>query len=358
MRFRKDVQGYSLILSTSLSLGLSALIVSPSWAQSSDSAPIQSEQQSSRATEPSQLPALTASDTSYLLGPGDALGISVIGYPEFDSTQIILPDGSVSLPLIGSIPASSQTLESLSQEMTQRLGGYLVNPVVNLNLQSMRPVWVTVAGAVTRPGPVQINAPSADDDVQAIPTLTTALTAAGGVSRNADIRRINVQRRQSEGNIETITLNLWDSLSQPSMVTELLLRDGDVISIPERALDDDSINPNLVARSTIAPTTVRVRVVGEVTEPGEIEVPPYSSLSSAVAVAGGPTSDAKLREVGFVRMNDAGEVLTETVDLRGLDDTYQVQDGDVIIVPRTGLATGLDIFGRIAAPFISIFRLF
>lgn len=288
-----------------------------------------------------------SSSTTYLLGPGDELAISVIGYPEFAGTQAILPDGSISLPLIGSIQASDRTLAALSQQITQDLRRYLVNPVVNLSLQSRRPVWVTIGGEVARPGPIQINS-SSDGG---IPTLTDALIAAGGVNREADIRKLTVQRRKANGETETLALNLWESLGSPSAATELLLRDGDVIWVPELDPNDIEVDQNLVARSTIAPSTVRVRVVGEVKRPGEVEVPPYSSLSGAVAVAGGPTGDAKLSEVGFVRMNETGEVSTQTVDLRNLVDTYQVQDGDVIIVPKTTFATGLDYFARLLLPF-------
>jgi polysaccharide export outer membrane protein len=318
--------------------------------ETDDSLPINSPSEERNPVRDRSLPlgsASASSSTIYLLGPGDELAISVIGYPEFTGSQAILPDGSISLPLIGSVQASDRTLDSLSRQITQDLRRYLVNPVVNLSLQSRRPVWVTVGGEVARPGPIQIS-PSSDGG---IPTLTDALIAAGGVNREADIRKLTVQRRKGNGETETLALNLWDSLGSPSAATELLLRDGDVIWVPELDPNDIGLDRNLVARSTLAPATVRVRVVGEVKRPGEVEVPPYSSLSAAVAVAGGPTTDAKLSEVGFVRMNDTGEVTTETVDLQNLVDTRQVQEGDVIIVPKTTFATGLDYFARLLLPF-------
>lgn len=299
-------------------------------------------------------------DNSYLLGPGDAIAISVIGYPEFEDTQAILPDGTISIPLVGSVQASNQTLASLSQRLSQRLQTYLVNPAVSLSLESLRPVLITVGGEVYRPGPLQLGSLMADGEAN--PTLANALTAAGGVTREADIRQVQIQRRRPDGSAELLTLNLWEGLGAedlaPTATPELVLRDGDVVWVPELDPLDMVIDRTLLASSSIAPETVRVRVVGEVVNPGEVLVPPSASLSSAVAVAGGPTTDARLSQVEFVRMDDTGQITTETVDLRNLTDGYQVQDGDVLIVPRTDLATGLDYFGRFLTPFSFLFNLF
>jgi polysaccharide biosynthesis/export protein len=113
-----------------------------------------------------------------------------------------------------------------------------------------------------------------------------------------------------------------------------------------------------LARSSFSPATVRVRVVGEVTAPGEVQVPPNSSLSSAVAIAGGPTEDARLRQVAFIRLSPEGTVERQTIDLRDLSDSYQVQDGDVIIVPKRGSASLVDFAGRVFSPLGAILNLF
>jgi polysaccharide biosynthesis/export protein len=95
-----------------------------------------------------------------------------------------------------------------------------------------------------------------------------------------------------------------------------------------------------------------------VTQPGEVQVPPNSSLSSAVAIAGGPTDDARLREVAFVRLSPAGEIQRQEIDLRNLTDDYQVQDGDVIIVPKRGSASLIDLAGRVFSPLGVLLDLF
>ena len=293
----------------------------------------------------------------YLLGSGDQLAIEVVGYPEFSDTHVVLPDGTISIPLIGTVRASGQTLTSLSKAIEADLGSsYLVNPIVDLSLLTLRPISVTLSGEVHRPGPLELD--SLQDDGTG-PTLVNALIAAGGVTNFADIREITVRRPQVNGRTETIALNFWDSLVSEPTAVNLMLRDGDSVIVP-RLSPEDSIDRTLIARSTISPGTVRVKVVGEVKSPGEIEVTPDSSISSAIATAGGPTVDARLSKVTFVRMDEYENVTTQELDLRNLTDTIQVQTGDVIIVPKTGVSTGLDFAARLLNPlrfFTDIWRI-
>ena len=124
-----------------------------------------------------------------------------------------------------------------------------------------------------------------------------------------------------------------------------------------RALIGDAIDRRTVANSSLAPSTVRVKVVGEVVRPGEVEVPPDSSISSAVAIAGGPTEDAQLSNVSLVRQDETGQILQEDVDLSNLVDSYQIQEGDVIVVSKRGYLSVIDGIGRVLNP-LNVFRLF
>ncbi|MGD1854737.1 MAG: polysaccharide biosynthesis/export family protein [Leptolyngbyaceae cyanobacterium] len=320
-------------------------------------------------TETASLPELPLADSSsfqfsqgigsrdYLLGAGDQIAIEIVGYPEFADSHIILPDGTVSLPLIGSVQASGRTLNSLSNAIEAQLGSaYLVNPIVDLSLLSLRPISVTLSGEVSRPGPLQLESLQ---DNGAAQTDVNALIEAGGVTSFADIREVTVRRVQANGRTETIALNFWDSLVSEPAAVNVVLRDGDSIIVP-RLSPDEVLDRTLIARSSIAPGTIRVKVVGEVKIPGEVEVTPDSTLSSAIATAGGPTDDAKLSKVSFVRMDENENVTTQELDLRNLTDTIQVQDGDVIFVPKTGVSTGLDFAARLLNPlrfFTDIWRI-
>jgi polysaccharide export outer membrane protein len=159
-------------------------------------------------------------------------------------------------------------------------------------------------------------------------------------------------------------VDLWDSVwsqdqGQPvvSNALQILLRDGDAIHVPQMAADSN-LDQRLMARSSLAPPTVRVRVVGEVRRPGEIQLPPDGTLSSAIASAGGPTRDGALQRVEYIRLNEAGEVERQQIDLANLTDDIQVQDGDVLFVPQTNLSTFAYTTSQALSPFFGLLNLF
>ncbi len=300
---------------------------------------------------------------NYILGAGDQVAIEVFGYEEFTGSRVVLPDGTMPFPFLGSIRAAGKTVDNLSEEITQGLNAYLVNPVVSVGLTALRPVVVDVAGEVYRPGPVQLSSLTTAEtqlDVNAritaattTPTLSSALVSAGGIRRTADIRSVMVRRQLPNGQVQAISVNLWDAIASGGQGNNLVLRDGDSIFVP-KAQPGAEIDPSLVASSSIAPDNVRVRVIGDgVVQPGEVQIQPNSSVAGAIAAAGGPNSDAALGEVRLVRLSETGQVEEQRVDLSSLVDNYQVQDGDVILVPKKGYLVGIDTINRALTPILA-----
>lgn len=293
--------------------------------------------------------------TAYLLGPGDQVNLTVINFDELTQEQIVLPDGTVSVPLIGSVVAAGKTVEELQQDITERLVAFLVDPVVEISLLSLRPVIVTVGGAVNRPGPVQLESLTATSTQ---PTLSTALISAGGVLRTADLQAIRVQRELANGRQQVLNVNLWDAIFRGIGGEDAFLQDGDIVFVPE-APEDSEIDPRLVASTSLAPETVTVRVIGEVNGPGERQIPPNSNVLTAIAAAGGHSSDANLKKVALLRIGESGQLEGQRLNLKEFDDTTAVQNGDVIVVPKRGYLTVLDDISRtlqpITAPFNFLF---
>lgn len=306
--------------------------------------------------------------TGYLLGPGDQLTISVAGVTELDRERIVLPDGTILLPLIGAVPAAGRTLAEFEQDVTRRLSFYIVEPVVEVNLDTLRPVVVTVAGEVNRPGPVQLNSIStfnttvtADDRLvseNTTPTISTALVSAGGVLRTADLRDITVRRLLPDGREVNLKVNLWETIFQGRGESNVLLQDGDVVFVPEAPAGTPGINPQVVARSSLAPETVNVRVIGEVPRPGQVVVPNDGTVSSALAIAGGyDLQTADLSQVALLRLQDNGTVEEQIIDMNAnLVDATPIQDGDMIVVPKRGYLNTLDTIGRTLSPITAPFN--
>ena len=224
------------------------------------------------------------------------------------------------MPLIGSIRAAGKTLEDLGQEVENRLNLYLTDPVVDTNLQVLRPVVVNVVGEVYRPGPIQLSSlttvTTAIRDTGTLtnftntPTLSTALTSAGGIRRTADIRSVKILRQLPNGQTAEYEVNLWEALQgQDDLGGTGYVRRGYCLLCPRPQRRTIFFDRSLVARSSIAPTNIRVRVIGAVSDPGELQIQPNSSVSEAIAAAGGfDTETAQLGNVKLVRLSQTGQV--------------------------------------------------
>jgi polysaccharide biosynthesis/export protein len=311
---------------------------------------------------------LQTDPASYYIGPGDELRITVVGYPEYTGPQTVLSDGTISLPVIGDVMAADRTPAQLMQELAARLNEVLVKPAVNVVVSGQRPITVNVTGSVQRPGPIQLknlrpsgelNAATTTAGVVSIqrPTVTAALLEAGGVTKEADLRSVSLRRYSPNRALPPVTINLWDAIASNAPSRDITLQDGDTLFIPQVEVSSD-IDPKLLSKSSVAPRTVRVKVVGEVKRPGEVAVPPDSTLSSAIAIAGGPTTQARMKEVAFVRRLPNGQLVERKLDLDKLSDDIQIEDGDVLFVPQTQGDKALDVAGRVAGPLGLILRLF
>ena len=305
----------------------------------------------------------TKPQPEFWLGSGDVLEIKVFEYEEYNSAQVILPDGSITLPVIGRVMAADRTPTQLTQDLTARLQAILVNPVVSVTLSKLRPIRVNVAGEVQRPGPIQLQSlvptitANSANPLRA-PTLTEALLQAGGVTREADIRQVILKRYHPTRQIAPMTIDLWETLRSSAAPEDVILQDGDTIVVAK--LDRNAVSDRrLAARASFSPKTVRVRVMGEVKKPGEVEVAPDGTLSAALAVAGGPTDKANLGRVAFLRMDDRGQLERHELDLKQLTNAVQVQDGDILMVPKSGGAKFLDAASQLLGPvgiFLNLFK--
>jgi polysaccharide export outer membrane protein len=123
---------------------------------------------------------------SYILKRGDVLTITVMGHPEFSMDKIlIMPDGFVQFPGLGSIQASSLSIKDFTKLVNDNIGKYVVNPVVTVFVSQLPSQIVNVVGYVNRPGQIIIFEPI---------TIIEALTKAGGITNVKKCKTITIIR--------------------------------------------------------------------------------------------------------------------------------------------------------------------
>jgi polysaccharide export outer membrane protein len=135
---------------------------------------------------PSPVVAYAAVETHgpYRLGPGDRLRIVVFGQEGLTNSYAVDANGSVTLPLIGSVPARGLTATELAQSIAGRLRqGFIREPHVAVEIEAHRPFFIL--GEVANPGQYPYIANM---------TVETAVAIAGGFSPRAYRYRIKLTR--------------------------------------------------------------------------------------------------------------------------------------------------------------------
>lgn len=175
----------------------------------------------------------------YRLAPGDVVLINVLEDPELDRQTLILPDGSISLPVAGTVNAGGRTPAELERIVQRRLRKNFVKlPTVTVGVVSLAEPdeeedtlhEVFVLGEVGSPGRFEY-------DPEKPITVLKALTLAGGLGPFAARSRIQV--RETVDGAETVHLFDYDAIERGSGVSLrglASLTDGAVILVPERGL--------------------------------------------------------------------------------------------------------------------------
>jgi polysaccharide export outer membrane protein len=233
-----------------------------------------------------------------------------------------------------------------------------------LRPQTTEPLKVAVVGEVFRPGTYTVKGESSGTNGSgSLPTLTQAIKIAGGIKPLADLRQIQVRRSTRTGSNQVIDVNLWELLQAGDISQDVLLQEGDRISVPTAA-NIDPAEAQTIASASISPDTIQVQIVGEVKSPGTVKVQPNTPLNQALLAAGGfDNRRARKSSVELIRLNPNGTVSQRQVEVafnQGINEQSNplLQNNDVIVVGRSNLARVTDTLGTVLSPVGSIFSLF
>lgn len=154
-----------------------------------------------------------AADNVYRLGSGDQIRVNVFGEQSLSGEFTVDGSGSVSLPLLGDLPAAGKSIREMEQDIVAALkDGYLVNPQVSIEVMNYRPFYILG----------EVNSPGRYPYVSGI-TVTNAVAMAGGYTYRARQGRAAIEREVQHGGV-----------SQFDGSGSTVVMPGDVITIPER----------------------------------------------------------------------------------------------------------------------------
>ena len=172
-----------------------------------------------------QLVAPNAGD--YRLNPGDIIEISVWKEPELQREVLLLPDGNIAFPLVGTVQAAGRTPSEIQAEVEERLTRFFPEPVVTVSILQVAGNKLYVTGQVNQPGQFTVDQPV--DVLQAI-------ALAGGLTAFADEDDIYVLRRAQDGTQSAIAFDYDDVTDGSDLSSNIVLQQGDVVVVPTAGL--------------------------------------------------------------------------------------------------------------------------
>jgi polysaccharide export outer membrane protein len=164
-------------------------------------------------------------DGSYQLSTQEVIKVTVFQEDDLTATARIAEDGTVQLPLIGSVTVGGRTIRQAAATIEAALRqDYLVNPQVSVTIVEFAKRRFAILGQVQRPGTYEIPATENLDVIQAV-------GLAGGYTRSANPSKIIV-KRVTAGSERVFRLNGKD-LARSGSERAFRVMPGDTITVEE-----------------------------------------------------------------------------------------------------------------------------
>lgn len=170
-----------------------------------------------------QEPSDTESE-NYVIRVGDKINLVVWGYPEFNAQVQVKENGFISLPLIGELLTAGLTKQQFMENLKEKLSVYITGEIkLNLDITSIMVQRVTVLGAVNRQDNYPINSEV---------SLIEVLSSAGGVTMDADLRRVKIIRNGLRA--KPIEVDLIENIEKGDISNIPIVKPGDMVYVPKK----------------------------------------------------------------------------------------------------------------------------
>jgi polysaccharide biosynthesis/export protein len=236
----------------------------------------------------------------YEINIGDEIRVESLTDPTLTRDLIVQPDGTITVKLVGQVPAIRRTVAQLRDDIERLYLPYYKFPMITVT-------------------PLKVNTKLED-----LRATVDQRFGFGGQSRQA--------RVTPEGSIALPAVGSVPA--QGLTLAELKCELDERYAIEVDGLE---VTPVLVAR---APRFAYI--LGEVRKPGRFELTGPMTLMQAISLGGGWNQGANLRQVVIFRRGDDWRLLATMLDIRGglygkvpaPADELWLNDSDIVVVPK------------------------
>jgi len=283
----------------------------------------------------------------YIIGPGDILTINFWEGPKVNTYDaIVRPDGKISYSFVDNLTVIGFTANEVREILISELKRYIRQPRLEVIVKEYKSKSALLFGqinilqqGVSGPGKYPLKGKVSVLDLIVIaggPTMgrgagVTGMSASNVVatsvgamsipeSGNADLRKVELVRRGRK-----YTLNLYDAMFRGDVSQNVIVDNGDIVTVPELPTFGE-----------------RIYVFGEVRTQGIYRLKDASDLLAAVSISGGMTQIAIKSDIKIIReyVERGGKPLIISADMdellkRGdMSQNVALKNGDVVYVPR------------------------
>lgn len=326
---------------------------------------------------------------------GDRLRLTVLGASDLTGEVSVNPEGNISLPMVGSYKIAGKTTDEASNELRSVLRKWVKDPQVTLEVVQKATSVVVVSGRVLKPGAYGITQHT---------TLLEIIGLAGGADTNADLSIVNIihsgtntpetvnlrqfmDGKSNEGNpsltngdmvmvpeqvsaIGTIFvlgevkrigsydlhrgMRIHEAIGQAGGTTDmadpqaasLKNKDGEPVKFDLiKALAQDPVEDKILASGDtiyIQPTSGTINIFGAVNRPGSYPIKQSLILTDALALAGGYTPRARIKDAKILRSSQQKSIPVNIANVEMMKaENIAVLPGDTIVIPERGEKTNI-----------------
>jgi polysaccharide biosynthesis/export protein len=291
----------------------------------------------------------------YIIGPGDVLTLTywmpyssyapatgqqmqgtAEGFMQTTFNVTVRPDGKISYSFGDDIPAAGYTASEVRENLFNGIKDYIKKPRLEVLVKEYKSKSALLSGRINNlPSTTGMTGPGKYPLKEKTTVLDLIITAGGPVTgipprsllrsdvnlvSNGDLRAVELVRKGKK-----YTLNLYSALFGGDMSHNVIVDDGDMITVPSE------------------PTFVkRVYVFGQVNSPGVFSLTDAKDLLMAISLTGGYTPIAVRSDIKIIReyVERQGKPLVLSVNLDDIlkqgdmSQNIALKDGDLVYVPR------------------------
>lgn len=168
-----------------------------------------------------------AESKDFVILPGDVLQVTVWNEEGMDREVIVLPDGTITFPLAGTIIVRDMSPLMAQDEIQHKLETMIPDAAVTVAVKSPLGHRASIIGQVQKPGDVVLSTNT---------NAMQAISMAGGFTPYADENDIVVVRTTADGKKQSIPYPYHDLLDGDASDKDFELEPGDVVVVPVAGL--------------------------------------------------------------------------------------------------------------------------